>query len=78
MPEMSGLELIAELRQLRPDLPVVLLSGYGGPDLNAAAAAAGAHAVLMKPLGAADLARSLARILARTRSATGSRADFAA
>src|SRR5215472_12636742 len=57
MPEMSGLELLA-----------VLMSGYGGPDLNAAAIASGAHAVLVKPLGTADLARSLAEVLAGARA----------
>ena len=76
MPEMSGLELIAELRRVRAELPVVLVSGYGGPDLNAAAAAAGAHAVLMKPLGTAELAQCLARVVARAR--TGAQPGFAA
>jgi signal transduction histidine kinase/ActR/RegA family two-component response regulator len=76
MPEMSGLELIAELRRVRPELPVVLVSGYGGPDLNAAAAAAGAHAVLMKPLGTAELAQCLAQVMARAR--TGAQPGFAA
>jgi CheY-like chemotaxis protein len=74
---MSGLELLAELRRVRPELPVMLVSGYGGPDLNAAAAAAGAHAVLMKPLGTADLAQSLAAVLA-ARSAPAARAGCAA
>jgi signal transduction histidine kinase/ActR/RegA family two-component response regulator len=78
MPEMSGLELLAELRRLRPDLPVVLVSGYGGPDLNAAATAAGAHAVLIKPLGTADLAECLAQVLSGAPAAGGKRAGFAA
>jgi len=76
MPEMSGLELSAELRRVRPELPVVLVSGYGGPDLNAAAAAAGAHAVLMKPLGSAELAQCLAQVMARARA--GAQPGFAA
>jgi signal transduction histidine kinase/CheY-like chemotaxis protein len=76
MPELSGLELMAELRRVRPELPVVLVSGYGGPDLNAAAAAAGAHAVLMKPLGTAELAQCLTQVLARAR--TGTQPGFAA
>src|SRR5215471_8141700 len=76
MPEMSGLELIAELRRVRPELPVILVSGYGGPDLNAAAAAAGAHAVLMKPLGTAELAQCLAQVMARARA--GAQPGFAA
>jgi signal transduction histidine kinase/CheY-like chemotaxis protein len=78
MPEMSGLELLAELRRLRPELPVVLVSGYGGPDLNDAAAAAGAHAVLMKPLGTADLAQCLAEVLAGARVTGRARTGFAA
>ena len=78
MTEMSGVELLAELRRVRPELPVMLVSGYGGPDLNAAAAAAGAHRVLMKPLGTADLAQSLAAVLAGARTAPATRAGCAA
>jgi DNA-binding NarL/FixJ family response regulator len=78
MPEMSGLELLAELRRVRPELPAILVSGYGGPDLNAAATAAGAHAVLMKPLGTTDLAQSLAEVLAGARVIPGTHAGFAA
>jgi DNA-binding NtrC family response regulator len=78
MPEMSGLELLAELRRVRPELAAMLVSGYGGPDLNAAATAAGAHAVLMKPLGTTDLAQSLAQVLAGARVIPGAHAGFAA
>jgi CheY-like chemotaxis protein len=78
MPEMSGLELLAELRRVRPELPAILVSGYGGPDLNAAATAAGASAVLMKPLGTTDLAQSLAQVLTRVRVIPGTHAGFAA
>jgi len=74
MPEISGLELLAELRRVRPELPAILVSGYGGPDLNAAAIAAGAHAALMKPLSTADLAQSLAQLLAGPRAVSGAHA----
>jgi signal transduction histidine kinase/ActR/RegA family two-component response regulator len=67
MPEMSGTELIAEIKRLRPSLPGILVSGYGGPDLQRQARAAGAQAVLTKPLSAADLARCLAEVLRRRR-----------
>jgi signal transduction histidine kinase/ActR/RegA family two-component response regulator len=63
MPEMSGTELVLELRRLRPELPCLLLSGYGGPDLQAEAQAAGVAVVLHKPLAAVELARSLAELL---------------
>ena len=65
MPELSGTDLLTELRKVRPGLPAVLVSGYAGAELLAAAQAAGAQAVLTKPLAAADLAQCLARVLAR-------------
>ena len=74
MPEISGLELLAELRRVRPELPAILVSGYGGPDLNAAASAAGARAVLMKPLSTADLAQSLAQLFAGAHAVSGAHA----
>jgi signal transduction histidine kinase/ActR/RegA family two-component response regulator len=68
MPEMSGTELLAELKRVRPSLPGILMSGYGGADLQAAAPAAGAQAVLAKPLAAADLARCLEEVLGGRRA----------
>jgi signal transduction histidine kinase/ActR/RegA family two-component response regulator len=65
MPDMSGPELVRELRRVRPRLPVILMSGYGGPDLQAQAQEAAVQAVLMKPLAAAELAQCLAAVLAR-------------
>jgi signal transduction histidine kinase/ActR/RegA family two-component response regulator len=70
MPDMTGPELVRELRRLQPALPVILMSGYGGPDLQAQAHAAGAQAVLMKPLAAAELAACLASVLAEVRGHT--------
>ena len=67
MPEMTGPELVRELRRLRPDLPAILMSGYGGPDLQAQAQAAAVQAVLMKPLAAVELAHCLAGVLAEGR-----------
>ena len=78
MPEMSGTELLAELRRLRPALPAIIVSGFGGPDLTAAAQAAGAQAVLAKPLAAADLAQCLAAVLAAARARTAGRAGATA
>ncbi|HEX4388494.1 MAG TPA: ATP-binding protein [Steroidobacteraceae bacterium] len=63
MPDMPGTELLRELKRLRPDLVTVLVSGYGGPDLQAQAQAAGVQAVLAKPLRAAELAECLAAVL---------------
>jgi signal transduction histidine kinase/FixJ family two-component response regulator len=64
MPDMPGTELLAEIRRVRPDIPAILVSGYGGPDLQAQAAGAGVHMILAKPLRAAELGESLAAVLA--------------
>jgi CheY-like chemotaxis protein/two-component sensor histidine kinase len=65
MPGLSGTEFTRELRRVRPGIPVVLMSGYGGAQLAERAAAAGILEVLRKPLQRRDLSESLARILRR-------------
>jgi PAS domain S-box-containing protein len=63
MPDMSGTELAREIRRLRPDLPIVLMSGYSGTRLTERAHAAGVSEVLRKPLVSRDVAEPLARVL---------------
>ena len=70
MPDMSGTELLKEMRRLREGLPALLVSGYGGPDLQAQAAAAGVQTILNKPLHATELAAALAAALAGSRART--------
>ena len=57
MPGMSGLELAARARETRPDLPVLLASGYSA---EIAGGAAGAFQTLAKPYGAQSLGAALA------------------
>jgi CheY-like chemotaxis protein len=68
MPEMTGTVLATELHALRPDLPIVLASGYGGPQLEQRAAAAGVTVLVKKPLARAELARAVARALTSGRA----------
>jgi PAS domain S-box-containing protein len=49
MPGMSGLQVASELLKLRPDLPVVLASGYLTDELRAEAALTGIRHTLYKP-----------------------------
>ncbi len=67
MPELKGTELAREIRQLRPDIPIVLMSGYSGGRLAERADSAGVNDVLRKPLDSRDIAESLARALASSR-----------
>jgi signal transduction histidine kinase/ActR/RegA family two-component response regulator len=66
MPAMTGTQLSEAVRSITPNLPVMLISGYGGPQLAARAAAAGVTQVLAKPLQRDELAQSLARVLAHS------------
>jgi signal transduction histidine kinase/CheY-like chemotaxis protein len=63
MPDMTGLELAREIRRLRPDLPVILMSGHSSAALAERAHAEGVVAVLRKPLAGADIAEALERAL---------------
>jgi PAS domain S-box-containing protein len=63
MPDLTGTEFAREVRQLRPTVPIILMSGHGGAQLATRAAAIGVREVLRKPLQAGDLAESLSRVL---------------
>jgi len=60
MPGMNGIELAGAARQLRPELPILLTSGYDEvPD-----AARLAYAQLRKPFREAELSVRIAELLA--------------
>jgi CheY-like chemotaxis protein len=63
MPDLLGTELAREIRRIRPTVPIIVMSGYGGSQLANRAAEIGVNAVLRKPLHSRDLAESLARAL---------------
>jgi predicted ATPase/signal transduction histidine kinase/CheY-like chemotaxis protein len=63
MPELSGTDLAREIRQLRSDISIILVSGYSGTQLSERAQAAGISHVLRKPLVRRDIAESVARAL---------------
>jgi CheY-like chemotaxis protein len=66
MPDLVGTELAREFRLIRPEVPIILMSGHGGAALENRAAAMGVNEVLHKPLQRADLAESLGRALKST------------
>ena len=50
MPGMDGLELLAEIKQRFPDLPVMMVTAYGDDDRRRRARELGAFEVLPKPV----------------------------
>jgi CheY-like chemotaxis protein len=63
MPHLSGADLAAEVRAFPSALPIVLVSGYGGPDLEQRAAAVGVTQILKKPYNRQALAQAVAQAL---------------
>src|SRR5262245_36814034 len=50
MPEVDGLQLLRELRARKPDLPVILVTGYGTVEQAVEAMKAGAWDYVSKPI----------------------------
>jgi CheY-like chemotaxis protein len=68
MPEMTGVMLAAELLKLKPDLPIILCTGYSEIVSRETAQEVGIREFLMKPLSKGELAGAVRRALdTRTR-----------
>ena len=65
MPGMTGYELARTLRTIRPDIPIVMTSGYIREEDAAAALQAGVREVISKPHSVEDLGRVLHNTLER-------------
>ena len=59
MPAMSGLQFARELRKLRPDIPILMTSGYIDPQDQINAIRLGVRAVLTKPVSRKELLAAL-------------------
>lgn len=49
LPDSNDLELLRDIRRLRPESAVVMMTAYGARDLTAPALELGAHSVIDKP-----------------------------
>ncbi|WP_042423151.1 PAS domain-containing hybrid sensor histidine kinase/response regulator [Comamonas granuli] len=63
MPGFSGVEVLQAVRQIRPDLPVALASGYVSSEIEQAALAAGARALIHKPNDVQELCDTVDRLI---------------
>lgn len=76
MPDMSGIELLTALHEHDPDLPVVLTSGWPGPDGTLDAEAIGAFAYLQKPVPSDVMREAVRNAVERRRALQASREQF--
>jgi signal transduction histidine kinase/CheY-like chemotaxis protein len=68
MPQKSGFDVVRELRRVRPDIPVIMTSGYVRREDMETARELGISELISKPNTVDDLAKSLARLLAAARN----------
>ena len=73
MPQMTGEALTRALRHLRPDLPVILCTGFSDVMTAEKAQALGIDAFCMKPLFIHDLGLTIRQVLGRRVAQKGSR-----
>lgn len=64
MPGFCGVDLVREARHIRPDLPVALASGYVTAEIEQAALAEGARALIHKPNDVEELCATVQRLIA--------------
>jgi len=55
MPGMSGLELLPKAKEVRPDVPVIMITAYGDAETKRKALERGADALFTKPIDFAEL-----------------------
>ena len=50
MPGMTGLEMLPKVKEMRPEVPVIMITAYGDPDTKRKAIENGASGLLTKPI----------------------------
>jgi CheY-like chemotaxis protein len=63
MPDLAGTDLARAIARLRPDMPIVLMSGFAGAQLHEHAQVLGIREILRKPLQRKDIAECFGRVL---------------
>ncbi len=63
MPQMTGVELAKELIQMRPDIPIILCTGFSKVITEDRAKAMGIRELVMKPFAIRDMADTIRKVL---------------
>lgn len=63
MPNMTGDQLAKELKSIRPDIPVIICTGFSEKIHQVKAAFAGISGFLMKPVVKSDMAQMVRNVL---------------
>lgn len=63
MPNMTGDQLAGEIKKIKPDIPVIICTGFSERINRDNAEAIGVNAFLMKPIVKTDMAKTIRRVL---------------
>jgi CheY-like chemotaxis protein len=63
MPKMTGTELAEQIVQIRPDIPIMLCTGFSERINEEGARKAGICAIMMKPMSLRDIALLVRKVL---------------
>ncbi|MBT4812132.1 MAG: sigma-54-dependent Fis family transcriptional regulator, partial [Thiotrichales bacterium] len=67
LPKMNGIELLKQVQEIDPDLPLILISGHADIDMAVTAIRDGAYDFIEKPFGADRLVDTIRRALDKRR-----------
>ncbi len=67
MPGLTGLDLARRAKEVRPDLPIVVITGYSERVTPESCHQAGVHDYLLKPIVGADLSKAIQAAIAASR-----------
>jgi DNA-binding response OmpR family regulator len=65
MPKMTGLEAYAAIKDIRPDVKALFLSGYTADKVTELGSISAGMEIVMKPISPRDLLRTVRRVLDR-------------
>ena len=68
MPEMNGDEMAAAIKEVAPNKPIIVLSGFAGSPGDAGESPTRADLVLSKPITESELREGLVTVTAKLRS----------
>ncbi|GAB6146144.1 PAS domain S-box protein [Desulfocicer niacini] len=70
MPKMTGVRLSEKLKEIRPEIPVVICTGYSAIINKEKAESIGIDGFVMKPIEMSDIAKTIQNILDMTKATT--------
>lgn len=63
MPEMDGIQFLEELRKTKPDVPVIIITGYPSEETEASSKRLGATHYITKPFGPDRVTQAVCELL---------------